>query len=176
MSKNKPNKKKPAAAKAPPAGAGPMNIDLLQQITALMKENDLNTVDVRDGERRIVLKRGAMYVESAPSYAPSAPRAGAERSAAPAPSATTASVDDDKDLTAIKSPMVGTFYSSPSPDAKVFINVGSVVNADTDVCIIEAMKVFNNIKAETSGVIAKILVNNGQTVEFGQPLFLVRPA
>ena len=76
---------------------------------------------------------------------------------------------------AIKSPMVGTFYSSPSPDAKSFVKVGSVVTEDTDVCIIEAMKVFNNIKAECRGTIAKVLVNNGQTVEFGQTLFLVKP-
>lgn len=173
MSKKKTSAKTPA----PSAGVGPMSIDLLTQITALMKENDLNTLDVRDGTRRIVLKRGATYVTAAPTapfHAPSAPPA----FASPAPAAVPAEAarDDDKNLTPIKSPMVGTFYSSPSPDAKAFVNVGSVVNADTDVCIIEAMKVFNNIKAETSGVIAKILVNNGQTVEFGQTLFLVRPA
>jgi acetyl-CoA carboxylase biotin carboxyl carrier protein len=72
--------------------------------------------------------------------------------------------------------MVGTFYSSSSPEAKAFVSVGSTVDEDTDVCIIEAMKVFNNIKAETRGTIAKILVTNGQTVEFGQPLFLVKPS
>jgi acetyl-CoA carboxylase biotin carboxyl carrier protein len=71
--------------------------------------------------------------------------------------------------------MVGTFYSAPSPDAKPFISVGSTVDEETDVCVIEAMKVFNNIKAECRGTIAKILVTNGQTVEFGQPLFLVKP-
>lgn len=71
--------------------------------------------------------------------------------------------------------MVGTFYSAPSPDAKPFVHVGSAVNEETDVCVIEAMKVFNNIKAETRGIIARVLVNNGQTVEFGQTLFLVKP-
>lgn len=75
----------------------------------------------------------------------------------------------------IKSPMVGTFYAAPSPDAKPFVSVGSVVDEETDVCIIEAMKVFNNIKAETRGTVAKILATNGQTVEYGQVLFLVKP-
>jgi acetyl-CoA carboxylase biotin carboxyl carrier protein len=72
--------------------------------------------------------------------------------------------------------MVGTFYASPSPDAKPFVSVGATVDEDTDVCVIEAMKVFNNIKAETRGTIAKVLVTNGQPVEFGQTLFLVKPA
>lgn len=71
--------------------------------------------------------------------------------------------------------MVGTFYARPSPDAKPFVTVGSVVDEDTDVCIIEAMKVFNNIKAETRGTIAKVLVEDRATVEFGQVLFLVKP-
>jgi acetyl-CoA carboxylase biotin carboxyl carrier protein len=70
--------------------------------------------------------------------------------------------------------MVGTFYASPSPDAKPFVSVGSPVDDDTDVCVIEAMKVFNSIKAETRGTIAKIEVKNGQSVEFGQVLFYVR--
>ena len=71
--------------------------------------------------------------------------------------------------------MVGTFYASSSPEAKPFVSVGTVVDEETDVCIIEAMKVFNNIKAELRGTVTKILVSNGQTVEFGQPLFLVKP-
>ena len=71
--------------------------------------------------------------------------------------------------------MVGTFYTASGPDAKPFVAVGSTVDEESDVCIIEAMKVFNNIKAETRGTITKILVTNGQTVEFGQPLFLVKP-
>ena len=84
--------------------------------------------------------------------------------------------DADAGLTAIKSPMVGTFYASPNPESKAFVSVGSTVDEETDVCIIEAMKVFNNIKAECRGTIAKIMVNNGQTVEYGQVLFLVKPS
>jgi acetyl-CoA carboxylase biotin carboxyl carrier protein len=72
--------------------------------------------------------------------------------------------------------MVGTFYSAATPEAKPFVSVGTSVDEDTDVCIIEAMKVFNNIKAECRGTIAKILVDNGATVEFGQTLFLVKPS
>jgi acetyl-CoA carboxylase biotin carboxyl carrier protein len=84
-------------------------------------------------------------------------------------------VDADAGLIPIKSPMVGTFYSASGPDTKPFVAVGSTVDEETDVCIIEAMKVFNNIKAETKGTIARISVTNGQTVEFGQVLFLVKP-
>jgi acetyl-CoA carboxylase biotin carboxyl carrier protein len=93
----------------------------------------------------------------------------AESAKAPAP---TAEADN---LIAIKSPMVGTFYAASSPDAKPFVNVGSTVDEETDVCVIEAMKVFNNVKAECRGTIAKILVANGQSVEFGQILFQVKP-
>jgi acetyl-CoA carboxylase biotin carboxyl carrier protein len=170
-------KKKPQK-KAPASSSGPMSIDLLEQITRLMKDNDLNTLEVRDGEKRILLKRGAEYAAPAPTYAAPVASAAPASVAASAPEGSTpaAAAADEANLVAISSPMVGTFYASPSPDARAFVSVGSTVNEETDVCIIEAMKVFNNIKAETSGVIAKILVNNGQTVEFGQKLFLVKPA
>jgi len=159
-----------------------MDVSLLQQIVKLMSSNDLNTVDVREGNKRIILKRGALATFVAPSaasaaYAPAAviqPQSPGLASGA-AKDASASAEDETAGLTPIKSPMVGTFYSSPSPDAKAFVSVGSTVDEDTDVCIIEAMKVFNNIKAETRGTIAKILVNNGETVEFGQPLFLVKP-
>jgi acetyl-CoA carboxylase biotin carboxyl carrier protein len=156
-----------------------MDVGLLEQLVKLMSANDLNTIAVRDGDRRVVLKRGA--VAAAPIYAPqyaSAPAPVPAPAGGPTsvgPSSTPAPASDDANLVAIKSPMVGTFYTSSSPDAKAFVSVGSTVDEDTDVCIIEAMKVFNNIKAETRGTIAKIAVTNGQTVEFGQTLFLVKP-
>jgi acetyl-CoA carboxylase biotin carboxyl carrier protein len=147
-----------------------MDVALLQQIVDLMTANDLNTVDVRDGLKRIILKRGVAPVASAPlMQAPQAVAVSAKPQAA-APEA-----DADAGLVPVKSPMVGTFYAASSPDAKAFVSVGSTVDEETDVCVIEAMKVFNNIKAECRGTIAKILVNNGQTVEFGQTLFLVKP-
>ena len=153
-----------------------MDVGLLQRLVSLMASNDLNTVDVRDGDKRIILKRGAVQAmtpmaapmlmpASVPAHAPAAGAGGAH-----------AAAGEEADLKPIKSPMVGTFYTAPSPDAKPFVAVGSTVDEDTDVCIIEAMKVFNNIKAETRGTIAKALVQNGQPVEFGQVLFLVKPA
>jgi acetyl-CoA carboxylase biotin carboxyl carrier protein len=175
MSEKKPTKSRKAGSA--PVSPGPMDVDLLQQIVKLMAANDLNTVDLREGQKRIVLKRGAAFA-AAPSvtYAappflspgiPAQPSAGGSPPAAP-PS-------EDAGLVPVKSPMVGTFYAKANPESKPFVSVGSTVDEDTDVCVIEAMKVFNNIKAETRGTIAKVLVSDGQTVEFGTVLFLVKP-
>jgi acetyl-CoA carboxylase biotin carboxyl carrier protein len=169
------SKKKATVKTILPTSDSPMDVRLLEQIVKMMAVNDLNAVELRDGERRITLKRGPAaqnapiyhtVSSSSPAHAPAPPPAAA--AAAPV-------VDEDAGLTPIKSPMVGTFYAAGSPEAKAFVQVGSTVDEETDVCIIEAMKVFNNIKAETRGTIAKILVTNGQTVEFGQVLFLVKP-
>ena len=170
MFEKKPIKKNGNGGTAPEGS--PMDVALLQQIVKLMAANDLNTVDVRDGDRRIILKRGAAagpVVMSMPMAA--APASGGAAGTAPPPP-----VDEEASYKPIKSPMVGTFYAAPAPDAKAFVTVGSKVDEDTDVCVIEAMKVFNNIKAETRGTIAKVLVASGQAVEFGQTLFLVKPA
>ena len=166
----------------------PMDVELLERLVKLMASNDLSAVDLRDGDQRVVLKRGSLVAPNASSgffahpvphgYAPHHAHlpGPATASASGAPTATPPGAgESDKDLVAIKSPMVGTFYSSPSPEAPPFVSVGSQVDEESDVCIIEAMKVFNNIKAECRGTISKILVTNGQTVEFGQPLFLVKP-
>ena len=165
-----------------------MDVSLLERMVKLMAANDLNTVDVRDGDKRVILKRGATVVapgagsggyafpvaahggHAAPSAPSSAPSPGVASGAAGGGAA-----DETAGLVPIKSPMVGTFYAAPSPDARPFVSVGSRVDEETDVCVIEAMKVFNNIKAETRGTITKVLVNNGETVEFGQTLFLVKP-
>jgi acetyl-CoA carboxylase biotin carboxyl carrier protein len=166
------SEKKPSKKTSPPAditSGSPMDVALLQQIVKLMAINDLNTVDVRDGDRRIILKRGQV----APMMM-SLPVAGSAASPAPAAPGPPAA-DEEANLKAIKSPMVGTFYAASSPDAKPLVSVGSIVDEETDVCVIEAMKVFNNIKAECRGKITKILVQNGQPVEFGQTLFLVKP-
>jgi acetyl-CoA carboxylase biotin carboxyl carrier protein len=171
--KAKKTARKAIARKSGPQG--PMSIDFLQTLVSLMASNDLHEVDLRDGQQRINLKRGAAPAAYAPAYAPlpmAMPAAAAPAStgaaAAPAESA-------DAGLVPIKSPMVGTFYAAASPDAKAFVSVGSRVEEDTDVCIIEAMKVFNNIKAECRGTIAKVLAENGKPVEFGEVLFLVKP-
>ncbi len=175
MFEKKPTKKNGNGGGSGAAEGGPMDVALLQQIVTLMAANDLNTVDVRDGDRRIILKRGpaavAGFVSYPPITAPAAPAAGGAGSSTPPPP-----VNEEASYKKITSPMVGTFYAAPSPDAKPFVNVGSKVDEESDVCVIEAMKVFNNIKAEMRGTIAKILVQSGQTVEFGQTLFLVKPA
>lgn len=153
-----------------------MDVSLLQSLVKLMQTNDLNMIELRDGAKRVVLQRGPTgtpIVASAPAYLPMA------GVATPPPSATGTGSGEGEDpsvkMLEIKSPMVGTFYVAPSPDAKAFVSVGSNVSEETDVCVIEAMKVFNNVKAECKGTIAKILVNNGQAVEFNQVLFLVKP-
>jgi acetyl-CoA carboxylase biotin carboxyl carrier protein len=172
------------AENSAPASGSPMDVRVLEQIVKLMSANDLNTIEVRDGDRRVLLKRGAdVVVPSASSgfyatpqvSAPSPGLATGAASGAGSASTSTPAVTDEANQLTIKSPMVGTFYSAPSPEAKPFVSVGTVVDEETDVCVIEAMKVFNNIKAECRGTIARILVTNGQTVEFGQPLFLVKP-
>lgn len=153
-----------------------MDAALLERLVRLMTANDLNTVEIRDGEKRVVLKRGAPASTGFVMPPPMMHAAPAAAPAATTPHATAPGVSSEEaGLLQIKSPMVGTFYSAPSPDAKAFVSVGSQVDDDTDVCIIEAMKVFNNIKAECTGTIARILINNGETVEFGQVLFLVKP-
>ena len=138
---------------------------------------------MRDGDKRVILTRGAVAPTvitggGSPGYYASAPAAtpgpSAPASAGNAPPAAAAS-NEEANLVPLKSPMVGTFYAAATPEAKPFVSVGSRIDDETDVCIIEAMKVFNNIKAEMRGTIAKVLVTNGETVEFGQPLFLVKP-
>jgi acetyl-CoA carboxylase biotin carboxyl carrier protein len=137
-----------------------------------MIENDLVELEIADGKNKIALKRpgaGGPVVTQVPIAA--APIA------APAPAAAATPAEEAKDdgLADIVSPMVGTFYSAPSPDSNPFVEVGSKVNADTVICIVEAMKVMNEIKAETSGTITEILCKTGEALEFGQPIFKVKP-
>jgi len=173
---NKKPGKSTAKAVLPPANS-PIDFGLLAQIVELMSANDLNTVDVRDGDRRVILKRGAagapIQMVQAPAHFTPLSSPVAPTSAGASPSAPLA--DDDSKLLRIVSPMVGTFYVSPKPGEKAFVSVGASVNEETDVCIIEAMKTFNNIKAECRGTIARILVQDGHPVEFGTVLFLVKP-
>ena len=151
--------------------SGPMSVPLLRQLVRLMSDNDLTSLELRDGEQRIALSRGG---PPTPAYDAPPPPAPMRRDPA-TPQPATEPDSPASNLAEIKSPMVGTFYNSPSPDAKPFVQLGDKVGPDTDVCIIEAMKVFNNIKAEVGGTVEKMLVESGQAVEFGQILFLVRP-
>jgi len=161
-----------------------IDIDRLRQLVELMVEHDLTEVDVSDEDQSITLKRG---VGGAPVFMPqpmSQPMAhqqvgasaGSFGSASGSSPAGGASEAKDVGLVAIESPMVGTFFSAPDPDSPPFAAVGASISPDSVVCLVEAMKVFNEIKAETSGTVERVCVKNGDAVEFGQPLFMVRPA
>lgn len=149
-----------------------IEIKRLRQLIDLMKQNDLTELDLRDQDEQVTLKRGHGDVVQ---YAPlPAPTTGAPQ-AAGVSAETEGQAAANEGLLEITSPMVGTFYAATTPDAEPFARVGTAVDADAVVCLIEAMKVFNEIKAEMSGAIEKVLVGSGEAVEFGQPLFLVRP-
>ncbi|MCC6285515.1 MAG: acetyl-CoA carboxylase biotin carboxyl carrier protein [Phycisphaerales bacterium] len=151
-----------------------MDIRKLKELVKLMVENDLSELDLRDQEEKVTVKRGYGGVPVVQSMAlPAAPMAIARPAAGGAESADGDGADE-AGLVAIESPMVGTFFSAPNPDAEPFVKVGASVDASTTVCLVEAMKVFNEIKAEVNGTIEKVLVKSGESVEFGQRLFLVR--
>jgi len=153
------------------------DLKTLKELVKLMSANGLTELDLQDPKgERVTLKRATTHAAPVVMHmpqpaAPAPPPASAAPMAAPGIAAPSA----DDGLVPVKSPMVGTFYAAATPDAKAFIAVGDRVGVDTVVCIIEAMKVFNEIKAEAAGTVQKILVANGQAVEFGQPLFLVKP-
>lgn len=157
-----------------------IDIRKLKELVRLMVENDLSELDLKDQQETVTVKRtmtammpaGAPMVAYAPAAAPARPAAAPAEASGEAP----ASAPDEAGLTAIVSPMVGTFYTSPNPDSPSFVNVGASVGPDTTVCLIEAMKVFNEIKAEVAGTIERVLVESGKAVEYGQKLFLVRPS
>jgi acetyl-CoA carboxylase biotin carboxyl carrier protein len=155
------------------------DLKTIRQLIKLMVDNDLTEIDLEGEGEKIKLRRGQPGGAGAVSYLPPAagPAPAAPTPAAPAPTDTPAddAADDDADLITIDSPMVGTFYTASSPDADAFVSAGDRVKPDTVVCIVEAMKVFNEIKAEVTGQVVEVMVNNGDSVEFGQPLYKVRP-
>ena len=148
-----------------------MDIDRIKTVIDLMREHELNEFAIEEPDFKLTLKRGGATMMMAPQMMAPAMAPAAAPAPTAAPAAPAAAADDG--LTPIPSPLVGTFYRAGSPDADPFVAVGSRVNKDTVVCIIEAMKVMNEIKAETSGVIKKILVENATAVQFGQPMFLI---
>ncbi len=156
-----------------PAATESFNLDKLKELIELMEKHDLTEVNLRQGGEQWRLRRGGHEAVQVP-VAYTAPQAAPPVSAAPA-AETPAAAAPATSLVEIKSPIVGTFYSSPSPDDPAFVQVGATVGHETVVCIVEAMKVFNQITADTSGTIAEILVENGDPIESGQPLFRVRP-
>lgn len=157
-----------------------MDIEEIKTLTSLMVDNDLSEIMIRDGEKRILLRRhGANEPAPAPAALPppvaaAVPAVGPAAAASPITSATEVPAADDG-FEMIKSPMVGTFYSASDPESPAFVKVGDHVSPDSVVAIIEAMKVFNEIKAEITGTIESIAVRNADPVEFGQVLMKVRP-
>jgi acetyl-CoA carboxylase biotin carboxyl carrier protein len=151
---------------------GPFDVELIRSLVTLMRRHDLNEIDLHDGARRIRLRRGFR-----PAAAPVVPLAAAPATpeAAPSKPAPPEPAPAGKRLVEIKSPTPGTFYAAASPDAEPFVRVGSRVTPTAVVCLIEAMKLFNEIQAECNGVIQEILVQNQQPVEHGQVLFRVDP-
>src|SRR5262245_59582057 len=174
--KNRPTKPKGESTVADdaPLAPNPFSVSTVEALVALMREHDLSEIDRRSATQRIRLRRGAR-VQAAP-----APLVAMPAPAVAAPSATPAAPKTDatpaKKLVEIKSPTPGTFYGAPNPDSQPFVRVGSRVTPESVVCVIEAMKIFNEIAAECTGVIAEILAENQQPVEYGQVLFRVDPA
>jgi acetyl-CoA carboxylase biotin carboxyl carrier protein len=150
-----------------------MNLDEIKSILQLMEANKLVEFEYEDDGRRLKLRRAEdrVVATAMPVAMPAAVPMAAPAAAAAAPAA--APEARPANLTEFKSPLVGTFYRSAKPDSDPFVNVGDEVGPEKVLCIIEAMKVMNEIKAEMSGVVREILVKNGQAVEFGEPMFLI---
>ena len=153
-----------------------IDIRKLKELVKLMVANDLSEMDLRDTDEQVTIRRQGDAVVTVPQQSVAAPIAVAAPVAVAATQAETATLAPAAvDGLEIESPMVGTFYTSQDPDSPPFISVGDAVGEDTTVCIIEAMKIFNEIKAQCSGTVTKVLVANGEPVEFGQPLFIIKP-
>lgn len=153
--------------------AGPFDVRTVKALVSLMTQHDLSEMELRDGNQRLRLRRGAfqpLAPASVPAAAPPEATASAPRTdpAVPAPA-------PSRQLLEIKSPTPGTFYVAPKPGEPPFVKVGSKVTPETVVCLIEAMKLYNEVQAECAGVIVEALVENQQPVEYGQVLFKVDP-
>jgi acetyl-CoA carboxylase biotin carboxyl carrier protein len=167
-------------AENPPGPTEPLDVQRIHYLVRLMKRYDLTALDVSAGPIQVRLRRRGPLGALPPSAVPppaiaAAPQASGTSAPVPVQTPPADSPAPPKTVV-IESPMVGTYYSSSAPDVPQFVSAGSVVQPDTTVCIIEAMKVFTDIPAGVSGTIVEIMVKNGQAVEFGQPLFRVIPA
>ena len=155
------------------------SIEKISALLEMMKENDIVELELEEGEFSVALRKQGAFVAQAmasmpmPAMMPAAPVPAAPVAA---PAAPAAGAVDDPGLIQVKSPIVGTFYRAPSPEAPPFVQDGDAVRKDSVVCIIEAMKIMNEIRAEADGKIERVLVESGEPVEYGQPLFLLRKA
>jgi acetyl-CoA carboxylase biotin carboxyl carrier protein len=165
-----PKPRKPAMSEPEASSDTVFEIDRIRRLVELMKEHDLSEVDLRQSRQRIRICRGPKEPPR-PAYAPPPPPPPAPAAAGPVPAKTAPA--DAANIAVIKSPMVGTFYSRPNPKAEPFVKIGDRVDTTTVVCIIEAMKVFNEIPAEIRGKVVAVLCEEGEAVEFDKPLFKV---
>jgi len=149
-----------------------MDIRKVKKLIELLEESDVAEIEIHEGEESVRISRGSTAVV-APMAAPVAVTPAAPAPAAAPATAPTATAEPEIQGHAVRSPMVGTFYSAPSPEASAFVKEGDTVSAGQTLCIIEAMKILNQIESDKAGKITKILVENGQPVEFDQPLFII---
>jgi acetyl-CoA carboxylase biotin carboxyl carrier protein len=162
-----------------------MKLTEIQELIKFVSRSGVTEVEIEQKDFKITIKTETkkprkdetVYVQAAPVAAPLPVAAPSPApAAAPAPAAPAAPVEEKSNLITVKSPMIGTFYRSPGPDKDVFVNVGDSIQKGSVVCIIEAMKLFNEIESEVTGKIVKVLVDDASPVEYDQPLFLVDPA
>jgi len=159
------------------------DLQKIKKLIKIMKKNELVEIEIKHGDNKISLKRsqpqpavgGAVAAVPVIGHEPRVVPAHSPAEDSPATSAQASPDQQEEGLVEIKSPIVGTFYATAGPDSELYVELGSHIDTQTVVCIIEAMKVMNEIKAETSGTITEVLVSNGQAVEYGQVLFRVRP-
>jgi acetyl-CoA carboxylase biotin carboxyl carrier protein len=154
------------------ATAAPSLDEQIEQLASLLRRHDLNELEVEEVGRRIYLRRGGGVVEQVSAPAPAAPKP----ASAPPPPPAAPAPQSDGNISYITSPFVGTFYRSPGPDSAPFVDVGTTFRKGQVLCIVEAMKLMNEIESEVSGSIVACLVENGHTVEYGEPLFKIKQA
>ena len=160
-----------------------MDIKTIQDLVKIINKTNISEISIEEADFKITIKQKEDKVETtavaaAPVYLPAAPAPAVAIAAAPAPAATPAApaAEPAANTITIKSPMIGTFYRSSSPDKPAFVSIGDDVEPGKVVCIVEAMKLFNEIESEVKGKIVKVLVEDASPVEYDQPLFLVEPA
>ncbi len=157
-----------------------MNQKELKELVEFLIEKDISEFELERGDVKVRIKRGTpaagVIVHQAPAPSSGTPTVHVAAASAPASPAVSATpTPDEEKLHLVKSPIVGTYYESPAPGALPFIKIGDIVTAGQVLCIIEAMKLMNEIESDMAGEVVKKLVSNGQAVEYGQPLFAVRP-
>ncbi|MGH1542295.1 MAG: acetyl-CoA carboxylase biotin carboxyl carrier protein [Arenicella sp.] len=153
-----------------------MDIRKIKKLIELLEESNLNELEIQEGEESIRLSRGAAIMQAPMMQAPAtaaAPQAVAVPAASEAAGGESAAVETD-DADSIKSPMVGTFYTAPKPGDPEFVKVGDTVSVGDVLCIVEAMKIFNQIESDKAGKVVSILKNTGDPVEYGEPLFVIQ--